>query len=139
MYIDMFELDKKAHLSEQRKTVFRHVIHIGFAVLLWACILVFNAINSKAIIDTILVIAGYTYGPLLGLFSFGIILQYRVTDKIIPIICLASPILTYGLSVLLPMLIQDYQFGNEIILLNGIMTFIGLYLFSKKEKSTVPA
>ncbi|MEO8759835.1 MAG: sodium:solute symporter, partial [Bacteroidia bacterium] len=133
MYIDMFELDKKTNLDEKKKTFYRHVIHIGFAVLLWACILVFNAINSKAIIDTILVIAGYTYGPLLGLFSFGIILKRSVTDKIIPIICLASPLLTYGLSILLPILIKDYQLGNEIILLNGIITFIGLYIFSKRE------
>jgi hypothetical protein len=100
-------------------------------VLLWACILVFNAINSKAIIDTILVIAGYTYGPLLGLFSFGIILKRRVKDKVIPAICLASPILTYLLSVCLPML--SYELGNEIILLNGIITFVGLWVFSKKQ------
>ena len=132
MYIDMFELDKKAHLPETKKTFYRRFIHIGFAVLLWACILVFNAINSKAIIDTILVIAGYTYGPLLGLFSFGIILKRRVNDKIIPVICLASPILTYGLSICLPMF--SYELGNEIILLNGIITFVGLWVFSKKSK-----
>jgi Na+/proline symporter len=135
MYIDMFELDKKAHLTQSKKTFYRHFIHIGFAVLLWACILVFNAINSKAIIDTILVIAGYTYGPLLGLFSFGIILKRTVNDKIIPAICLASPVLTYGLSICLPML--SYELGNEIILLNGIITFVGLWLFSKKQEALV--
>lgn len=135
MYIDMFELDKKTHLTQTKKTFYRHFIHIGFAVLLWACILVFNAINSKAIIDTILVIAGYTYGPLLGLFSFGIMLKRKVNDKIIPAICLASPILTYLLSICLPML--SYELGNEIILLNGIITFLGLWLFSKKQGALV--
>jgi Na+/proline symporter len=139
MYIDMFELDKKTHLPEKKKTFYRHAIHIGFAVLLWACILVFNAINSKAIIDTILIIAGYTYGPLLGLFSFGILLRRNVTDKIIPIICLASPLLTYGLNLLLPILIEGYQSGTEIILLNGIITFGGLFLFSKREEKPVIA
>lgn len=131
-YIDMFEFDKKVHLPETKKTFYRHIIHISFAVLLWACILIFNAINSKAIIDTILVIAGYTYGPLLGLFSFGIILKRKVSDKVIPIICIASPILTYALSIGLPLLIENYQLGNEIILLNGMITFGGLWLFSKK-------
>jgi Na+/proline symporter len=136
MYIDMFELDKK-EIPENKKTFYRRFIHIAFAVLLWACILVFNAINSKAIIDTILIIAGYTYGPLLGLFSFGIILKRKVTDSIIPVICLASPILTYGLNIWLPMLINDYQSGNEIILLNGIITFVGLLLFSKGEERPI--
>ena len=106
-------------------------------MLLWLCILLFDAINSKAIIDTILIIAGYTYGPLLGLFSFGILLKRKVTDKIIPAICLASPILTYALSTCLPKLIEGYQSGNEIILLNGIITFCGLWVFSKNEESLV--
>jgi Na+/proline symporter len=135
MYIDMFELDKKVTLPEKKKTFYRHAIHIGFAVLLWACILVFNAINSKAIIDTILIIAGYTYGPLLGLFSFGILLKRHVADKIIPAICIASPLLTYGLNMLLPVLIEGYQSGTEIILLNGMITFGSLYLFSKREEN----
>ena len=138
MYIDMFELDKKT-ISENKKTFYRRFIHIAFAVLLWACILVFNAINSKAIIDTILIIAGYTYGPLLGLFSFGIILKRKVTDSIVPVICLVSPILTYALNIYLPMLIKDYQSGNEIILLNGIITFAGLLLFSKRDEKPLLA
>ena len=134
MYIDMFEIDKKETLSEPKKTIYRRCIHIGFAFLLWACILLFNAINSKAIIDTILVIAGYTYGPLLGLFSFGILLKRSVKDIQVPALCLLSPVLTYALSLALPKWIENYESGNEIILLNGMITFIGLLLFSKKQE-----
>src|SRR6202008_3990973 len=74
MYIDMFELDKK-QMDEKKKARYRHIIHIGFAVVLLLVILIFDALNNNAIIDTILKIAGYTYGPLLGLFAYGLILR----------------------------------------------------------------
>jgi len=82
MYVDMFELDKKEKMSAKKKATYRHVIHIGFAVVLLLVILVFKALNNAAIIDTILKIAGYTYGPLLGLFAFGLILKKEIKDKV---------------------------------------------------------
>ena len=129
-YVDMFEFDKESQLSEKKKARYRHIIHIGFAVLLWLCILVFNEVNSSAVIKTILIIAGYTYGPLLGLFSFGIFCKRKLKDKLIPIICVAAPILTYFISQYLPSL--GYEVGNELILINGGITFAGLFLLSKK-------
>jgi hypothetical protein len=131
MYVDMFELDKKDKLGEKKKAKYRHIIHIGFAVLLWLCILIFNEVNNSAVIKTILIIAGYTYGPLLGLFSFGIFCKRKITDKLIPFICVTAPALTYFISMFLPTI--GYEVGNELILINGGITFAGLFLFSKKQ------
>jgi Na+/proline symporter len=131
MYVDMFELDKKSDLDENKKSKYRHMIHISFAVLLWICILIFNEVNSSAVIKTILIIAGYTYGPLLGLFSFGIFCKRKVHDKIIPFICLIAPATTYFVSAYLPTL--GYEVGNELILINGGITFAGLLLASRKQ------
>ena len=129
-YVDMLELDKNAEVSEKRKTSYRHVIHISFAVLLLICILIFNEVNSSAVIKTVLLVAGYTYGPLLGLFSFGMFSRRMVDDRLIPIVCLLAPALTYGLALALPEV--GYEVGNELILLNGGITFSGLFLLSKK-------
>ncbi|MGZ3864648.1 MAG: sodium:solute symporter [Bacteroidia bacterium] len=131
MYVDMFEFDKEKKLSETKKAKYRHIIHISFAVLLWLCILVFNEVNNSAVIKTILIVAGYTYGPLLGLFSFGIFSKRRVSDKLIPYICVVAPILTYFISMYLPTI--GYEVGNELILINGGITFAGLYLGSGKK------
>lgn len=130
MYVDMLELDKKDTLDENKKARYRHFIHIGFAVLLWLCILIFNEVNSSAVIKTILIIAGYTYGPLLGLFSFGIFCKRKVKDNLIPIVCIAAPVVTYFISAYLPTI--GYEVGNELILINGGFTFIGLFLLPKK-------
>ena len=129
-YVDMFELDKKDSIDEKKKTQYRHIIHIGFAVLLLLCILIFNEVNSSAVIKTVLLVAGYTYGPLLGLFSFGMFSKRKINDKLIPIICVAAPALTYLIAYLLPKV--GYDVGNELILLNGGITFLGLFILSKK-------
>lgn len=130
MYVDMFELDKKTAIGETKKASYRHIIHISFAVLLWLCILVFNEVNSSAVIKTILIIAGYTYGPLLGIFSFGIFCKRQTSDKLIPFVCIAAPVFTYFISMYLPTV--GYEVGNELILINGGITFAGLFLLSRK-------
>ena len=108
------------------------MIHVSFAVLLLLCILMFKAFSQEAVITIILITAGYTYGPLLGLFAFGIFNKREVPDKIIPIICLVAPGLTYALVLLLKQV--NYATGNELILMNGGITFLGLFLLSKKVK-----
>lgn len=129
-YVDMLELDKKEHVSESKKTRYRHLIHISFAILLLLCILIFNEVNNSAVIKTVLLIAGYTYGPLLGLFSFGIFCKRKIKDMYIPIICLVAPLLTYFIAGWLPLI--GYEVGNELILINGGITFGGLWALSKK-------
>lgn len=132
MYVDMLELDKKDS-SEKRKTQIRTSIHIAFAVLLWLIIVLFRAINSKAVIDTVLIIAAYTYGPLLGLFTYGIFNKRKVQDQWVPIVCLLAPLFTWLVSSNSKELLGGYQFGNELILLNALFTIAGLQLISRKE------
>jgi Na+/proline symporter len=132
----MLELDKRNDVEEKKKTNYRHIIHIGFAVLLLICILVFNEVNSSAVIKTVLLVAGYTYGPLLGLFSFGMFCKRKANDKMIPVICLLAPALTYVISYYLPKV--GYDVGNELILLNGGLTFAGLWLISARPAFYAP-
>ncbi len=135
-YIDVLELDKNTKLSEAQKSKRRTYIHIGFAILMWLVIVVFDIINQKAIIDTVLMIAGYTYGPLLGLFMVGLFTKVNLRDKIIPIVCVLAPIVTYLLANYLIPSISTYKVGNELILLNALTTVIGLIVFTKIHTKT---
>lgn len=119
--------------SENKITRIRHITHIGFAVILLGVILLFRAMNKQAIIDTVLMLAGYTYGPLLGLFFFGIFSKRKLQDKLVPFICLLSPIACYFLDANSKELFNGYLFGNELLIVNGLFTFCGLYAVSKKS------
>lgn len=130
-------LGKKSENDEKRIKRIRHVIHIVFALLLLGTILGFKALNKQAIIDTVLFLATLTYGPLLGLFFFGILSKRKVIDKFIPIICLISPIICYLLNKYSTIWFNGYAFGNELLLVNGLITFAGLYLISQNDPHTV--
>ncbi len=134
-YIDFLHLDADTKLSEQKKTKIRNIIMIAFAFILLLVILIFKLLNNAAIIDTVLKVAGYTYGPLLGLYAFGYFTKRKVRDNLVPFICLVSPVLCYSLDVFSKELFKGYIFGNEILIVNGILTFVGLWLISHKEKS----
>lgn len=111
----------------------RHITHISFAVILLAVILLFRALNTQAIIDTVLMVASYTYGPLLGLFFFGIFTKKKLRDKFVPLICLLSPLLCYALNEYSAAWFNGYLFGNELLLVNGLLTFSGLALLTTKD------
>ena len=130
-----FMIDYKVgkNKSEKDSTKLRHIIHISFAVLLLIVILIFQSMNNSAIINTILAIATYTYGPLLGLFAFGIFTKWEVRDKWTPIICVISPVICYLLSMNSKAWFNGYEFGHEILILNGLLTFGGLMLIRKKS------
>ncbi len=130
-YIDFLWMDKST-ASESSKTKTRHLIHIGFAVVLLLVIMLFQALNDQAVIDTILKLAGYTYGPLLGMFTFGIFTKRKANDKLIPLLCVLSPLLSYYLNETAPLVFNGYQVGNELLIINGAITFLGLFLISKK-------
>lgn len=135
-YVDMLEYDRNTTLTDQQKSKRRTYIHIGFAVILWLVIIVFDILNQRAIIDTILMLAGYTYGPLLGLFAIGLFTSFNLNDKFVPIICVVAPVITYVLAnyVIEPM--TSYKIGNELIIINAGITILGL-LFVRKEAMTV--
>lgn len=129
-YIDFLGLDKKA--GEQGSKKARRIqIHIVFAILLGLVILLFHAFNQQAIIDTVLMVAAYTYGPMLGLFAFGIFTKRKVMDRAVPFICLLAPALTFLLSYFSKEIFFGYQFGNELLVVNGGITMLGLFLLSK--------
>jgi Na+/proline symporter len=128
--IDFLGLDKRAELSEKSGTRTRYIVHISIAIIFFICILVFKKLNDKAVIDKLFTIAGYTYGPLLGLFSFGLFTKRKVLDKATPFIAIFSPVICYILSKYSVELFNGYKFGFELLLLNGLLTFIGLWVFS---------
>ena len=112
-------------------------VHMSFAILFLLCILIFKWINNKSIINVILDVAGYTYGPLLGLFAFGIFTKRKLPDKwSITAICLAAPCFCYLLSARAAQWFSGFQIGIELLLLNGLLTFLGLLIISEKKSST---
>lgn len=111
----------------------RHLVHAGMGIVFVLFILLFRVFNSTNLIDAIYILVSYTYGPLLGLFAFGLLTKYRVTDSFVPYFAIASPILCYGVDVLAQYLWQ-YHFGYELLMLNGLLTFAGLYITRKKDK-----
>lgn len=110
----------------------RHRVHAGMSVVFIIFILLFRTFNSTNLIDAIYILVSYTYGPLLGLFAFGLFTKYQVTDRWVPHFAILSPILCYALDVLAQQL-WGYHFGYELLMLNGAFTFAGLYVTRKKE------
>jgi Na+/proline symporter len=131
--IDFLGLNKRAGLSEKSKTRIRYFVHISIAFIFFLCILIFRSLNDKAVIDKLFTIAGYTYGPLLGLFTFGLFTKRKVLDKATPFIAVLSPVICYLLSTFSVQLFNGYKFGFELLLLNGFITYCGLWIFSGKK------
>jgi Na+/proline symporter len=119
--------------EEAYKKRVRTRVHIGFSVLTFLVIMVFALINDESVINSLFTAAGYTYGPLLGLFSFGMFTKYPVKDRWVPWICLASPLLSYIINIYSVDLFWGYRFGFEILLLNGFLTFVGLLIITGKK------
>jgi len=130
--IDFLGLEKRKGLTEKAKTRIRYIVHLSIALVFFISVIMFSTLNDKAVIDKLFTIAGYTYGPLLGLYSFGLFTRRIVKDKITPAIAIVSPVICFFLSKYSVELFNGYKFGFELLLLNGLLTFIGLYMFSKK-------
>ena len=123
-------------MSEQQITQRRKWIHVAFALLYLLVIIAFRPFHNESLIDKVFDIAGYTYGPLLGLYSFGLFVKNRkVIDKAVPYIAIASPIISYFLKMYSPQLLFGYKIGFEILIINGLLTFLALLVFSKREKT----
>lgn len=114
-----------------RKTRYR--VHLVLSAVFLAIILLFRSLSNKSIIDTIFTIAGYTYGPLLGLFVFGMFTRWQVRDRLVPLVVLISPIATFLAQLYSGRLFNGYVFGFELLLFNGLVTFLLLLLIRKKE------
>jgi Na+/proline symporter len=149
--IDIINMNHSQDSEKQKKSK-RLKVHISFAVLFFILVLIFKAINDKLIIDFILKFAGITYGPLLGLFAFGILTNKTLNGKKIWSVCLSAPLyalfidmlsspewyekklhIELGLTKLSEQIFHGYKIGNELILINGVLTFVGLLMISKKS------
>lgn len=126
-----FCVDIKERPTDER---LRRVAHLGVCALFALFILMFRVINSTSVIDAIYIVLSYTSGPLLGLFSFGILTRSRVNDKLVPYICVASPLICFAVDQLTTHL-TGYKFGYELLLLNGILVFIGLFFTGKMKQA----
>ena len=132
---DFLHFEKKGY-TEQQVTKYRKLIHVAFALLYLLVIVLFRPFHHESLIDKVFDIAGLTYGPLLGLYTFGLFVKNRkVNDKAVPYIAIASPVISYLLKTYSAELLWGYNFGFEILIVNGLLTFLGLLLFSKRETS----
>ena len=130
--VDFLGMDKVENSNKPNIVRTRHLIHVGFSFLMFLVIVFFNSINDSSVVGMIFRVASYTYGPLLGLYCFGLFLKSKtVKDKFVPIICLLSPAITYFISENSKILFFGYVFDNELIIINGLITFVGLLLISK--------
>lgn len=119
--------------TEEAVVKIRKRVHVGMAVVMGIVIFVFNLLNNTSVIDAVYILASYTYGPILGLFTFGIFTKKQVRDKYIPWVALASPILCFVLQKNSQAWFNGYQFGYELLIFNALFTFIGLCLLIKKR------
>ena len=110
----------------------RKAVHIGMAVLMAVTVIVFNALNSTSAIDAVYKLASYTYGPILGLFAFGILTRKAVKDKYVPIVALVAPAVCLVLQLNSERWFGGYRFSYELLLVNAALTFLGLCLLRKK-------
>lgn len=130
--VDFLGMDKAENLKKPNIVRTRHIVHLSFSFLMFLVIIFFNAINDSSVVGMIFKVASYTYGPLLGLYTFGLLVKSKtVKDKWVPVICILSPILTLLLSENSASLFFGYAFDNELIIINTLITFIGLLLISK--------
>jgi SSS family solute:Na+ symporter len=128
--IDILDIEKK--YSEEKQVTIRKRIHIAISVVLILVIIGFKYIvQDESVIQKLFVFAGYTYGPLLGLYAFGLFTKWNVKDKLVPIIAILSPILSYLISVN-SLKWFGFEFGFFILILNGFLTFSGLVLIRRQ-------
>ncbi|AQX09737.1 sodium:solute symporter [Elizabethkingia ursingii] len=129
--IDILNIKNKGWEEKKQEKV-RKRVHIIVAISFLIMVLVFKWINDSSMIGIILKLAGFTYGPLLGLFVFGIFTKYKVKDHLVPYICIAAPVISYFIDKYQEQIFGEFKIGLELLLINGLLTFIGLFLIRKK-------
>jgi Na+/proline symporter len=129
--IDILDIRQRGNLTEVQQKKTRQRVHLVVSFIFLLFVLLFKYINSASMINVILVVASYTYGPLLGLFSFGILTRRRVNDSVVPVLAVAAPLICLFLDTYQAKVLGDYKIGLELLVINGLLMFIGLLLFSK--------
>lgn len=131
--IDFLDFGNKEETERKR---LKNITHIGFSVLFYIVVIIFHKLNSTDVISAIYAIASYTYGPLLGLFAYGIYTKQPVRDKLVPFVCILAPVITFALVQLIETY-GNYKFGFENLLINGALTALGLYMVRSKDALAV--
>ena len=119
--VDFLRIENRPNKKQVKQ---RKWVHVAFSLLLVLAILIFKAINDESVIAALFKVAGYTYGPLLGLYSFGLFTKWNINDRWVPLVAIASPIICYILQLYIP-------FGFELLIVNGAITFTGLFFLRK--------
>lgn len=133
--IDILDIEKR-NLTNDEQIKLRKRVHIGIAMVVTLVIIIFNRLNDRSVISAIYTIAGYTYGPLLGLYAFGLFTHRTVNDRWVWVVAILSPIICIVVNKLAFIFFNGYKIGYELLMLNGVLTFIGLWLLSKKNIAT---
>ncbi|MBL0316110.1 MAG: sodium:solute symporter [Flavobacteriales bacterium] len=131
--IDILGMNRNNMLDEKQKSALRKKVHLTFSGLFLLMVLFFKWLDNKEVVSILLDIASYTYGPLLGLFAFGIITKRKIQDNVAPIICVLAPAMAFVLDKTSAMWLGGYKFGFEMLAINGLITFSGLMLISNKS------
>lgn len=133
---DFLGIQKDATMDEAKRKKTRYIVHFSFALILLITIVLFKYIISAAVVAAVFKAAGYTYGPLLGLYTFGFFTKWKVKDRFVWIVCLISPILCYILNDYIPLWFDGYKVGFELLIINAAITFFGLFLIRGKGEAT---
>jgi len=131
---DFLSINKK---PDQEAIGLRKKVHLGMSLMIYVVILLFSFINDDSVISSLFKAAGYTYGPLLGMYGFGLVHKFKVKDKYVPYLCIISPLFTYLITTFSKELFNGYEFGFEMIILNGLLTYIGLHLLRKIKRKQI--
>ncbi|WP_430900760.1 MULTISPECIES: sodium:solute symporter [unclassified Paraflavitalea] len=131
--LDILGMKRNTTQTEEEKKKIRQRVHLAFAAIFLVFVLIFKEANNPSMIGVILRVAAYTYGPILGLFTFGLVTKRAVHDKWVPWICVVSPILCYIFDINQAKLLHGYEVGPEMLIINGALTFFGLLIISKKQ------
>ncbi len=135
--VDFLNFNKKADPNDRSLVRTRNRVHFAFSLVMLLVIMVFRVINDDSVVNAIFTAASYTYGPLLGLFAFGILTKRQVADKLVPYICVLSPIVCYLVNTYAILPYTDYAMGFELIVYNGGVTWLMLWATSTKHKQSI--
>ena len=137
--IDVIGMQRRTDLTDAQKKKMRQRVHLSFAAVFLVFVMIFKWVNDPSMIGLILKVATFTYGPLLGLFTFGILMKRNVKDKFVPFVCIASPVICFVLDRFQKQIFGSFELGLELLIINGAITFIGLLLISKPADDTLQA
>lgn len=130
--IDFVSMDKK---TEKAQKQIRLAVHIAFSIIMYLIVVIFGKLNDKSVISTVFTIAGYTYGPLLGLFAFGLFTKRKITDNfLVPLAAILAPLASFFIDKYSVQLLNGYKFGFELLIVNGALMFLALFLLSLKPQ-----